>query len=57
MQSSDVELQQVWNGLIEQLGRFAQHQLSSEGLDFATWRSRTIADLEQWRARIVFPKL
>jgi hypothetical protein len=57
LQSSDVELQQMRNGLIEQLNRFAQHQLSSEGLDFNTWRSRTIADLERWLSRIVFPKL
>lgn len=53
----DPETEQVRNGFINELDRFARQQLSSEGLEFATWRSRTIADLEQWLARIVFPKL
>jgi len=52
----DVEMEQVRGGLIKELERFASQQSSSEGLDYATWRSRTIADLEQWVGRIVFPK-
>ena len=52
----DLEREQVRDGFLKELGRFPG-QSSSAGLDFATWRSRTIADLEQWLARIVFPKL
>lgn len=53
----DVEMEQVRNGLIEQLDRFAQTQLSSDGLDFETWRGRNVIEQEQWLARIVFPIL
>jgi hypothetical protein len=56
-QPPDLEAAQVRDGFIKEVDRFAGQQLSSEALDFATWRSRTIADLEQWLARIVFPKL
>ena len=52
----DDETKQLKNGFIKELDRFASQQASSEGLDFTPWRSRTIADLEQWLARIVFPK-
>jgi hypothetical protein len=52
----DVEMEQVRAGLIEQLDRFARQQLSSDGLDFQTWLRRTIAEHDQWLARIVFPK-
>jgi hypothetical protein len=57
MRSPDVELEQVRTGFLKQLDRFARQQLSSEGLDFDTWRGRAIVELEQWLARIVFPKL
>ena len=53
----DVEMEQVRAGLLEQLDRFARQQLSSDGLDFSTWVHRTIAEHDQWLARIVFPKL
>jgi len=53
----DVETEQVRDGLVKALGRFTGQQSSSEGLDYAAWRSRTIADLEHWLARIVLPKL
>jgi hypothetical protein len=53
----DLETEQVRDGFIKELDRFAGQQSSSEGLDFNTWRGRTIADQEQWLARIVFPKL
>ena len=54
---SDVELEQVRDGLIEQLDRFAGQHLSSDGLNFETWLRRTVSDQEQWLARIVFPTL
>lgn len=53
----DVELKEVWDGLIEQLDRFAVQRMSPDGLDFKTWLGRTVIDQEQWLARIVFPKL
>ena len=53
----DVEMEQVKAGLLEQLDRFARREFSSDGLDFQTWLRRTIAEQEQWLARIVSPKL
>ena len=35
---------------------FARQQLSY-GFDFQTWLRRTVAEHEQWLARIVFPTL
>lgn len=53
----DVELQQVRDGFIEELNRFAHRRLSSDGLDFESWRARTATEQEQWLARIVVPQL
>jgi len=50
-------MEQVRNGLIGQLDRFAGQHLSHDGLNFETWLRRTVSDQEQWLARIVFPTL
>lgn len=56
-QPPDVEMEQVRNGLIEQLDRFAVgHHSSSNGDEFETWLGRTVMEQEQWLARIVLPK-
>jgi len=52
----DVEMRQMNDGLVEQLARFSQHPVAPDGLDFETWRGRTVRDLQQWLGRIVFPK-
>lgn len=52
-----VELQQMRDGLLGQLDRFSRNQPSTDGLDFETWRGRTVRDLQQWLGRIIFPKL
>jgi hypothetical protein len=53
----DVEMEQVRNGLIEQLDEFATRGLSSNVQEFGDWLGRVVIEQEQWLGRIVFPKL
>jgi hypothetical protein len=52
----DVETQQVRDSLLADLDAFERTHRSRDAQDFETWLSRTIAEHEQWLARIIIPK-
>ena len=52
----DADLKAVREDIVGDLEAFERTERSRSGQDFSTWLDRTIAELRQWQARIVFPK-
>lgn len=54
--TSDLETRRGRDAVLEDLDAFERTQRSRDGQEFGTWLTRTIAEYEQWLARVVTSK-
>jgi hypothetical protein len=54
--ASDLETRRGRDAMLENLDDFLSKQLAPDAPDFGAWLTRTIAEYEQWLARIDPPK-
>jgi hypothetical protein len=54
--SSDLETRRARDSVLNDLDTFVRTRRSPDAQDFAAWRTRTIAEYEEWLARIVVAK-